>query len=68
MPKIGEKTETAPAEPASPKEKGDKKIFFPDLAFSTDNGAMIAYMGWIKSSNAIKESLEINPTPSSSLA
>ena len=50
------------------KEKGDKKIFFPDLAFSTDNGAMIAYMGWIKSSNAIKESLEINPTPSSSLA
>ena len=50
------------------KEKGDKKIFFPDLAFSTDNGAMIAYMGWIKSSNTIKESLEINPTPSSSLA
>ena len=50
------------------KEKGDKKIFFPDLAFSTDNGAMIAYMRWIKSSNAIKESLEINPTPSSSLA
>ena len=50
------------------KEKGDKKIFFPDLAFSTDNGAMIAYMGWIKSFNAIKESLEINPTPSSSLA
>ena len=31
-------------------EKGEKKIFFPDMAYSTDNGAMIAYMGWLKSS------------------
>ena len=28
------------------KEKGNKKIFFPDIAFSTDNGAMIAFMCW----------------------
>ncbi len=47
-------------------EKGEKKIFFPDMAYSTDNGAMIAYMGWLKSSKTIEENpLEINPNPSS---
>ena len=46
-------------------EKGEKKIFFPDMAYSTDNGAMIAYMGWLKSSKLTNNSLEINPHPSS---
>ena len=47
-------------------EKGEKKIFFPDMAYSTDNGAMIAYMGWLKLSKiSISNSLEINPNPSS---
>ena len=46
--------------------KGEKKIFFPDMAYSTDNGAMIAYIGWLKSSKKTKDiSLEINPNPSS---
>ena len=48
-------------------ERLDKKVFFPDIAFSTDNGAMIAYMGWLKSSTCFKKSLEINPSPSSTL-
>ena len=47
-------------------EKGEKKILFPDMAYSTDNGAMIAYMGWLKLSKiSISNSLEINPNPSS---
>jgi N6-L-threonylcarbamoyladenine synthase len=47
-------------------EKGEKKIFFPDMAYSTDNGAMIAYMGWLKLSKiSVSSSLEINPNPSS---
>ena len=47
-------------------EKGEKKIFFPDMAYSTDNGAMIAYMGWLKLSKiSTNNSLEINPNPSS---
>ena len=49
------------------KEKGIKNIYFPDLAYSTDNGAMIAYMGWLKFSNQNVNSLEINPKPTSSL-
>ena len=49
------------------KEKGSKNIYFPDLAYSTDNGAMIAYMGWLKFSNQNVNSLEINPKPTSSL-
>tara|TARA_B100001564_G_C20650239_1_gene676483 strand:- start:1274 stop:2266 length:993 start_codon:yes stop_codon:yes gene_type:complete len=49
------------------KEKGNKNIFFPDIAFSTDNGAMIAFMGWLKSSTPNQKSLEIKPSPSSSL-
>ena len=49
------------------KEKGNRKIFFPDIAFSTDNGAMIAFMGWLKSSIPNEKSLEIKPSPSSNL-
>ena len=49
------------------KEKNEKNIYFPDLAFSTDNGAMIAYMGWLKYHNN-NSTLEINPKPTSSLA
>lgn len=48
-------------------EKRNKNIFFPDIAFSTDNGAMIAYMGYLKYDKALKNSLEINPNPSSRL-
>ena len=50
------------------KEKNEKNIYFPDLAFSTDNGAMIAYMGWLKYYDNNNDSLEINPKPTSSLA
>ena len=47
-------------------EKGKNKIFFPNIAYSTDNGAMIAYMGWLKSSEkSSNNTLEINPNPSS---
>ena len=46
-------------------EKNDSTIYFPDLEFSTDNGAMIAYMGWLKSKLTFKNTLEINPEPSS---
>ena len=47
-------------------ERSEKKIFFPDMAYSTDNGAMIAYMGWLKSSKiSTNNSLKINPNPSS---
>jgi len=36
------------------------------MAYSTDNGAMIAYMGWLKALKiSINNSLEINPNPSS---
>ena len=38
-----------------------KNIFFPDIEFSTDNGAMIAYLGWIKSKSHFTNNLEINP-------
>ena len=48
------------------RKTSEKKIFFPDMAYSTDNGAMIAYMGWLKSSKiSTNNSLEINPNPSS---
>ena len=39
-------------------------VFFPDMQFSTDNGAMIAYLGWIKSKSNKTENLNINPQPS----
>ncbi len=36
-------------------------IYFPDLEFSTDNGAMIAFLGYLKSKKDISSNLEINP-------
>ncbi|MEC7677031.1 MAG: tRNA (adenosine(37)-N6)-threonylcarbamoyltransferase complex transferase subunit TsaD [Pseudomonadota bacterium] len=36
-------------------------IYFPDLEFSTDNGAMIAFLGYLKSKKYISSNLEINP-------
>ncbi len=51
------------------KEKNkDISIFFPDLAFSTDNGAMIAYLGNLKyKKGEYDNSLYIEPNPSLSL-
>ena len=45
----------------------NEKVYFPDLQFSTDNGAMIAYLGWIKSKLKGDTSLSINPNPSLSI-
>ena len=43
-------------------------VFFPDVKFSTDNGAMIAYAGFLKSrSSNIEENFKIKPNPSLSL-
>ena len=42
-------------------EGKDNNIYFPDLEFSTDNGAMIAFLGYLKSKKDISSSLEINP-------
>ena len=43
-------------------------IFFPDVKFSTDNGAMIAYAGFLKSkSSNIQTDLRIKPNPSLTL-
>ena len=40
-------------------------VFFPDVKFSTDNGAMIAYAGFLKSrSSDIEKNLKIKPNPS----
>tara|TARA_Y100000817_G_C16837728_1_gene536528 strand:+ start:599 stop:1591 length:993 start_codon:yes stop_codon:yes gene_type:complete len=41
-------------------------IFFPNIEYSTDNGAMIAYLGFIKSKNDFDNSLVIDPKTSSS--
>ena len=47
------------------KEKdSNNDIYFPDIQFSTDNGAMIAYLGWIKSKSESNTLLNINPNPS----
>ena len=44
------------------------KAYFPDVKFSTDNGAMIAYAGFLKSKSLeIKENYKIKPNPSLSL-
>ncbi len=44
------------------------KAFFPDVRFSTDNGAMIAYAGYLKSkSSNLKSDFKIKPNPSLSL-
>jgi len=46
----------------------DKKAFFPDVKFSTDNGAMIAFAGFLKSKSlVIEENLKIKPNPSLTL-
>ena len=43
-------------------------VFFPDVKFSTDNGAMIAYAGFLKSrSSDIEENFKIKPNPSLTL-
>ena len=44
------------------------RAYFPDVKFSTDNGAMIAYAGFLKSkSSASKKNYTIKPNPSLSL-
>ena len=48
-------------------KNNNEKVYFPDLQFSTDNGAMIAYLGWIKSKLKGDTSLSINPNPSLSI-
>ena len=48
-------------------KNNNTNIFFPDIAFSTDNGAMIAYMGWVKSKDNIVNSLDIKPDPTSKI-
>tara|TARA_Y100000768_G_scaffold383417_1_gene365541 strand:- start:596 stop:1621 length:1026 start_codon:yes stop_codon:yes gene_type:complete len=46
----------------------EKKAYFPDVKFSTDNGAMIAYAGFLKSKSMdIVENYKIKPNPSLSL-
>ena len=46
----------------------EKKAFFPDVKFSTDNGAMIAYAGFLKSKSIEhKENFKIKPNPSLTL-
>ena len=46
----------------------EKKAFFPDVKFSTDNGAMIAFAGFLKSKSAeFKENFKIKPNPSLTL-
>ncbi len=47
-------------------EGRDLNIFFPDIEFSTDNGAMIAYIGYLKCKNKLENNLEINPQTTSS--
>ena len=42
-------------------EGTNNNIFFPDLEFSTDNGAMIAFLGYLKSKKDSASNLEINP-------
>ena len=46
----------------------EKKAFFPDVKFSTDNGAMIAFAGFLKSKSAeFRENFKIKPNPSLTL-
>ena len=49
------------------KESGEIEVFFPSLEFSTDNGAMISYLGYLKSKNKKSADLRIKPSPTSSL-
>ena len=46
----------------------NSNVFFPDVRYSTDNGAMIAYAGFLKSqSSSIELNFKIKPNPSLSL-
>ena len=49
------------------KESQNIDVFFPNLEFSTDNGAMIAYLGYLKSNETKMNSLKIQPIPTSSV-
>ena len=49
------------------KESQDIDVFFPSLEFSTDNGAMIAYLGYLKSNETTANNLKIQPSPTSSV-
>ena len=43
-------------------------VFFPDVKFSTDNGAMIAYAGYLKYRlSNIEKNFKIKPNPSLTL-
>ena len=42
-------------------EGKNHNIYFPDLEFSTDNGAMIAFLGYLKSKKKFTSNLEVNP-------
>ena len=47
---------------------GNSNVYFPDVKFSTDNGAMIAYAGFLKSkSSNIQTDFRIKPNPSLTL-
>ncbi|MBK4764786.1 MAG: tRNA (adenosine(37)-N6)-threonylcarbamoyltransferase complex transferase subunit TsaD [Pantoea sp. Brub] len=48
-------------------DKRKEQIFFPRLEFCTDNGAMIAYTGYLRFSNIIQNPLSINVNPKWSL-
>ncbi|MCS7230346.1 MAG: tRNA (adenosine(37)-N6)-threonylcarbamoyltransferase complex transferase subunit TsaD [Candidatus Kryptonium sp.] len=48
------------------KEKADSeglKLYIPDLAYCTDNAAMIAFVGYIKLKNGIKHDFDLAPLP-----
>ncbi len=39
------------------------KLFIPDVQFCTDNGAMIAQLGWMKLQRGIKSTFDLNAVP-----
>ena len=43
------------------------KIYYPPLDLCTDNGAMIAYLGYLKSNETTINNLKIQPSPTSSV-
>ncbi len=44
-------------------EKHNVDVFFPSPAFSTDNGAMIAYAGWLRLQRGEQSDLDFTPKP-----
>ncbi len=44
-------------------EKINAKVFYPRLEFCTDNGAMIAYAGWLRLKHGFQESLAFDVKP-----